>query len=115
MGPRYRREGWLFEHYHEKGWTQQEMADACDVSPRTIRDWMKRHDIETRNLEGENHPLYGKERDEAVKEQISATMEGREFSETTRQKMAEAHQGQGIPTDIKEKISNALSGRQNRK
>jgi 5-methylcytosine-specific restriction endonuclease McrA len=110
MPPRYRREEWLYEQYHEKGRTQQEMADACGVSPRTIREWMNRHDIETRDMEGTDHPLYGDERDEQVKERISETMTGRELSEATRRKIAEAHAGKELPDEQKRRISEALRG-----
>ncbi|QLD87157.1 HNH endonuclease [Natronomonas halophila] len=108
MPPRYRREAWLREQYHERGRTQQEMADACDVSPRTIREWMNRHGIETRDLEGEDHPLYGKERAEDVKERISETLAGREFDEETRAKMSDAHSGKDLSEEQKRRISAAL-------
>jgi transcriptional regulator with XRE-family HTH domain len=112
MPPRYQREEWLHEQYHERGKTQKELADACDVSPRTIREWMNRHDIETRTLEGENHPLYGKERDEAVKERISETMEGRDPSEETRRRMSETQTGTELPDERKRKIAEALRDRE---
>ncbi|WP_336133552.1 NUMOD3 domain-containing DNA-binding protein [Natronomonas amylolytica] len=111
MPPRYRRAEWLYEQYHEQGRTQQEMADACNVSPRTIREWMTRHDIETRDVEGENHPLYGKERDESVKQRISETMEGQKTPEETRRKMSQAHAGRELPESTKERIAEALEGR----
>jgi 5-methylcytosine-specific restriction endonuclease McrA len=110
MPPRYRREAWLREQYHGEGRTQQEMADACDVSPRTIREWMNRHGIETRDMKGENHPLYGTERDESVKEQISETMDGREISEETRAKIAAGHRGRTLDAETRVKISDALTG-----
>jgi 5-methylcytosine-specific restriction endonuclease McrA len=112
MSPRYRREEWLREQYHEQGRTQQEMADACDVSPRTVREWMNRHDIETRDIEGENHPLYGKERDEDVKERISETMEGRKLDEATRRRMSETQAGTELSDERKRKISEALRDRE---
>lgn len=111
MPPRYRREEWLYEQYHENGRTQQEIADDCDVSPRTIREWMGRHGIETRDMVGEDHPLHGTERDEAVKEQISETMEGREFDEETREKIATGNRGRTLDAATRAKISDALRGR----
>lgn len=62
MGRNYRDEDWLEEQYHGKGLTQREIAEECGVSPRTIRKYMKRFGIETREVIGENHGLYGKER-----------------------------------------------------
>lgn len=112
MPPRYRREAWLYEQYHDKGRTQREMAEICDVSPRTIREWMNRHDVETREVAGENHPLHGSERAEAVKARISETMSGRELSEETRRKMSEAHAGKDLSDDQKRRISAALRNRE---
>ena len=111
MPPKYRDADWLVARYHGDGWTQREMADACGVSPRTIRTWMDRHDIETRDVEGENHPLYGETRDESVRERISETMEGREVSEDTRERMSESHVGNEVTEAAREKISRALEGR----
>lgn len=110
MAPRYQRANWLYERYQEDEGTQQEMAEICEVSPRTIREWMNRHGIETRNLVGENHPLYGEERDESVKEQISETMKGREFDEETRRKIAEGNRGRTLDHSTRKKISEALIG-----
>ena len=80
----YHDADWLRGRYHEDGATQQEIAEECDVSPRTIRTWMQRHEIETRDVRGENHGLYGQERSEDVKERISKTLDGldgREFDD----------------------------------
>ncbi|WP_211311397.1 helix-turn-helix domain-containing protein [Halarchaeum salinum] len=33
----YRDADWLRKQYVERGRTQREIADACDVTPRTIR------------------------------------------------------------------------------
>ena len=110
MPPKYRNADWLEARYHGDGWTQREMADACGVSPTTVREWMKRHDIETRDLKGENHPLYGESRDELVRERISERMEGREFAEETRRKISEANKGREIEEDTKRKISESLTG-----
>lgn len=107
----YRRKEWLYERYHVEGQTQAEMADACGVSPRTIREWMNRHDVETRDIEGEYHPLYGEERDETVKRQIAETLEDRDVSAETKQRMSEAHLGTELPDSVREKISEALSDR----
>lgn len=107
----YRREAWLVEHYHAKEWTQREMADACDVFPRTIREWMDRHDVETRDIKGENHPLHGEERDESVKAAIAETMFGREVTDGTRRKMADALRGRSLSDEVRRKISESLSGR----
>lgn len=111
MNRPYRDADWLRGRYHDDELTQREIAEECDVSPRTIRDWMQRHDIETRDVEGENHGLYGTERDENVKEKISEAMAGREFSAETRRKISEANRGQSFPKDAREKVSEALSGR----
>lgn len=44
--PQYRDEGWLREQYHEKGLSQQQIAERCDVSAVTISNWMDKHGIE---------------------------------------------------------------------
>jgi 5-methylcytosine-specific restriction endonuclease McrA len=111
MEKRYRDAAWLREQYHERGKTQRAMAEECDVSARTIRTYMRRFGIETRDLEGENHPLYGDERDEDVREQISETLEGREVSEEWRSKIADSLSGNTIPDDVRERISESLTGR----
>lgn len=107
----YRDSDWLREQYHGEGKTQQEIAEACGVSPTTIRKWMRRHDIETREVAGENHGLYGKERDDAVKAKIAETLEGREFGAEWRELLAEARRGQSVDARTRRKISEALSGR----
>lgn len=107
---RYHDAEWLERQYHGKGLTQREIAEECDVHPSTIRDWMDRLGIETRDMVGENHPLYGKERSEDVKERISETLEGREFSEETRRRMAAAQEGNVLPKETRKKISDSLTG-----
>lgn len=109
--PRYRDPEWLRTRYHREELTQREMAERCGVSPSTVRKWMRRHGIETRDLEGENHPLYGEEREESVREQIAETMTGREVSEETRKRMAESHGGAEVSEQTCERISEALRGR----
>lgn len=111
MGPRYRNESWLRERYHADGRTQAEIADVCDVSPRTIRKWMHRHDIKTRNVEGENHGLHGQERDEVTKQKISESLAGRNFDEETRERISAAQDGRELQQETIEQISETLSGR----
>lgn len=106
----YKREAWLYEKYHEEGRTQAEMADICGISPRTIGEWMNRHDVETRDLKGEDHPLYDRERDEGVKETISETLSGRDFDRETGQKTADANRGRTLSSETRAKISEALTG-----
>ena len=101
---------WLREMYWEEGLTQKEIADRCDVTPRTIRHYMQEAGIETREMSGEDHPLYGESRSEEVKDQISETLTGREMSEQTRERMAASHRGMSIPEDVRERISQSLSG-----
>jgi len=107
---RYRSGWWLAIKYHGEGWTQREIAEECGVSPRCIRGYMNEFGIETRAVEGENHGLYGEERDEAVKEETSETLTGREFDEVARQRMSESHTGKTIPEPIRAEISEALEG-----
>lgn len=106
----YRDAEWLREQYHAEGLTQREIAEECGVVPCTIRRWMKRHGIETREIVGENHGLYGKERDENTRRKISQTMEGREFSSETRALISEANRGREFPQEVREKISKSLRG-----
>lgn len=110
MSTEYHDPDWLEARYHGDGLTQREIAEVCDVAPVTIRRWMKRHGIETREITGENHGLYGKERSEETRRKISEALEGREFSEETRTRISEAHQGREFPPDVRRKISESLSG-----
>ena len=110
MVRRYRSGWWLEQKYWEEGWTQREIAEECGVSPRTIRTYMNESGIPTREVEGENHPLYGESRDEEVREQISETLAGREFSAETRARMSESHEGNEVPPEVRRKISEALTG-----
>lgn len=110
MVKRYRNGWWLHRKYHEEGMTQAEIAEECGVSPRAIRNWMKRRGVSRRDVEGENHPLYGESRSDEVRERISETMQGREFDEETRRRMAEAQTGAELPEETREKISDSLEG-----
>ncbi|WP_435194017.1 NUMOD3 domain-containing DNA-binding protein [Natronomonas sp. EA1] len=107
---RYRDASWLHEQYHDEGKTQREIAEECGVSPTTVRKWMSRHGIETREVAGENHGLYGQERDEDVKAKISETLEGREFDETWRGRLADARRGRTVEEETRRKISESLEG-----
>ncbi|WP_135824437.1 NUMOD3 domain-containing DNA-binding protein [Halorussus ruber] len=107
---RYRNSRWLEEKYWEEGLTQKEIAEKCGISPTTVRKYMKRFDIPTREMRGENHPMYGRERTEEEKQKISESLEGRTLSDETRRKMSEAQRGQELPKDVREKISNSLEG-----
>lgn len=108
----YRDADWLARQYHDAGHTQRELAEKCSVSPRTIREWMRRHGIETRDVVGENHGLYGVERDDEVKTKIAETMQGREIDEETRKKMSRAHEGKSVPQSVRDRISAQLRGRE---
>jgi 5-methylcytosine-specific restriction endonuclease McrA len=110
MGKRYRNGWWLAQKYHIEGLMQAEIAEECGVSPRAIRDWVDRRGVETREVVGENHGLYGESRDEDVKERISSALEGREMDARTREKMSEAHEGNEISHEIRNRISTSLSG-----
>lgn len=57
----YRDPDWLEQKYHGEGLTQREIAEECGVASSTIRKYMQRFGIETRELEGENHGLHGGE------------------------------------------------------
>ena len=110
MTKRYRSGWWLAIKYHDEGLTQSEIADECGVSPRCIREYMTEYGIETRDVEGEHHGLYGKARDAAVKEAISESLERRDFDAEARQRMSQSHTGKTIPEPIRSKISEALTG-----
>lgn len=112
MSRKYRDPEWLEREYHERGRTQKEIADECDVSPRAIRDWMNRHGIETRDVEGENHGLYGEERDEETRQAISASLTGRDYPEEWRERVSEAQKGRELPERVRQRISNSLEGRE---
>lgn len=106
----YRDPEWLEGKYHGEGLTQREIGEECGVSPTTIRKQMKEFGIETREVKGENHGLYGKERSEEVKERISEKLKDREFSEETRRRLSDAQRGKTTPPEVKEKISRSLTG-----
>lgn len=110
MANRYRSGWWLEIKYWEEGLTQREIAECCDVSPRTIRKYMDRYGIERRDQRGEDHPLAGKPRAESVREQISDTLSGRTMDEDTRERMAEAHRGRSLSEERRAKIADSLSG-----
>lgn len=110
MPPDYWDADWLERKYHDEGLTQREIAEACGVSPTTIRKRMKRYGIETREVKGENHGMYGRERSGEVKRKISEKLTGREFSEKSRRRMSEAHRGKSIPDEVREKIAESLKG-----
>jgi len=110
MAKRYRNGWWLEQKYHHEGWTQAEIADECGVSPRTVRTYMNEFDIETRDVEGENHGLYGEERDDDVRSKIARSLEGREFSPETISKRAASQRGRELSETTKAKISESLSG-----
>lgn len=113
MKRRYRDDEWLRDRYHGDGLTQAEIAAECEVSPRCIRTWMDRHGIDTRDVEGENHGLYGEERDEETKRKIADALEGREFDDQTRARISEAQHGRSLDEETREAISEALSGTSN--
>lgn len=46
---KYQDKEWLQEQYREIGRTQAEIAKIAGCSERTIREWMKKFEIETRN------------------------------------------------------------------
>ena len=110
MVRRYRSGWWLERKYWDEGWTQREIAEECGVSARTIRTYMNEFGIPTREVAGENHPLYGESRDEEVRERISEALKGREVSEETRERIAAAQEGTKLPADVREKISESLRG-----
>ena len=111
MSRQYRDESWLRSRYHDDGCTQAEIAEECGVSPRCIRTWMNRFDIETRDVSGENHGLYGQERDDETKRKISESMTGREFTESAKAQIARANRRRSPSEETRERISDALSGR----
>ncbi|WP_049898478.1 NUMOD3 domain-containing DNA-binding protein [Halococcus agarilyticus] len=110
MARRYRNGWWLEIKYWDEGLTQREIGEECGVSASTVRKQMKRLGVPTRDMAGEDHPLYGRERTEEVKAKISSTMEGRSFSDETRERIAEAQRGSELPTDVRQKISRSLQG-----
>lgn len=107
---RYRDRDWLELMYHGREHTQAEIAEFCDVSPRTIRKYMNEHDIPTREVRGRNHGLYGSERREETRERISESMAGREFDGDWREKLAEAKRGVEVGEETRRRISESLTG-----
>lgn len=107
----YRDRDWLDERYHGGGLTQREIGELCGVSATTVRKYMRKFGIETREVAGENHGLYGTERSAETRQKISETLRGREFSEETRRRIGDSQRGQSLPEHTREKISDALRGR----
>jgi len=110
MDRTYHDPEWLEEQYHGQGRTQKGIAEECGVSPRTIRKFMKKFEIETRELVGENHPQYGTTRSDETREKISETMQGREFTDEWRDRISEAQRGVKLPNEVRRKISESLTG-----
>lgn len=46
MSGRYQDIHWLQKVYVDLGWTQTRIADECDVSVKTISNWIDKYDIE---------------------------------------------------------------------
>ena len=44
----YVKDDWMRAKYVDEKMTLQEIADICGVSAMTIREWLMRHNIETR-------------------------------------------------------------------
>lgn len=44
----YRDPHWLREHYVDKEYSMAAIAAMCAVTPMTIQNWLRRHDIPTR-------------------------------------------------------------------
>ena len=64
-------EDWLRKEYWDKGRTTQEIADDFGVTDSSILHWMRKHNIQRRNIsevrelkswgvEGEDNPMYGR-------------------------------------------------------
>lgn len=107
---RYRSGHWLEVKYWDEGLAQKEIAEECGVSPRTVREYMNRFDIPTREMRGENHPMYGRERTEEEKQKISESLKGRSVSEETRQRISESLEGSELSAEVRRKISESLEG-----
>ena len=45
----YVKSDWMRAQYIDEGKTMQEIADICGCSAMTIRDWLLKHNIATRN------------------------------------------------------------------
>ncbi|WP_134671268.1 NUMOD3 domain-containing DNA-binding protein [Halorussus marinus] len=107
---RYRNGWWLEIKYWEENLTQREIAEECGISVRQIRHYMKKFDIPRRELRGENHPMYGRERTEEEKQKISASLTDRSFSAETRERMSKSHRGKELLDDVRERIADSLEG-----
>lgn len=110
MVRRYRNGWWLHEKYVEEGWTQREIAEECGVSATTIREYMQRFDVPTRDVEGEAHGLYDRERDPAVREKISESLAGREMDAAWRDRIGRANSERDVSEATRERITESLSG-----
>lgn len=107
---RYRSGWWLEIKYWDEGLTQREIAEECGISTRQVRRYMKRFGIPRREMSGENHPMYGRERTDEEKRKISESLSGRSHSEATRRQISESQRGNELPAEVREKISESLEG-----
>jgi len=49
---------WLREQYHKHGLSTVKIGEKLGVSSRCVNDWMRRHGIERRGMEGEENPMW---------------------------------------------------------
>lgn len=48
LNDNFRTKKWLTNAYTTKGYTMAQIARMCGVTPMTIQNWLRRHDIPTR-------------------------------------------------------------------
>ena len=53
--PKYRDEDWLREQYRVNERTMRDIADECDTYPSTIKRWLDKYDIQTRDNAGNDN------------------------------------------------------------
>lgn len=49
---KYKDKDVLYRLYHEEGLSQKEIAERLDVAQKTISNWMRKHEIERRDVAG---------------------------------------------------------------
>ena len=62
---------------------------------------------------GAKNPMYNKSRPQSVKQSISKTLKGREFSDETRKKLSESSKGKKMSKSARKKMSKQKKGKNN--
>jgi Pyruvate/2-oxoacid:ferredoxin oxidoreductase delta subunit len=99
---KYKEKNWLYSQYVEDEKSTVQISDVCDVSPGTISYWLKKLEINSRDL---SESLEGRKLSEESKEKISKSVsehleenghpfEGEEHTDEAKKIMSEKQSGE---------------------